>query len=289
MSDDELTLDDVTEDIEPQLDDEEPEEVDNSEEDSENGDDSGKGNPAWDELYEVLPKSLHGMVQPVIEKWQTGVDSEFEKIAPYRKFAEAGVNPQVIEASMELAKQVASNPKAVYDELAERYGWQQASAMVQKAVEDTEDAIEDAEESDLFGDDDQSSSELKALKAELDSLKSNLAEQEDAAYQAQLQDEIEESLASIKKEAGDVDEEAIVRRAMLLADDYPDAEIDQLINAAYEQYNNELEKMRSSVKKAPKVAGGNANKVPAAPPKTLATKEDRVSAIEEIVKRTLNL
>ena len=289
MSDDELTLDDVTEDIEPQLDDEEPEEVDNSEEDAENGDDSGKSNPAWDELYEVLPKSLHGMVQPVIEKWQTGVDSEFEKIAPYRKFAEAGVNPQVIEASMELARQVASNPKAVYDELAERYGWQQASAMVQKAVEDTEDAIEDAEESDLFGDDDQSSSELKALKAELDSLKLNLAEQEDAAYQSQLQDEIEESLASIKKEAGDVDEEAIVRRAMLLADDYPDAEIDQLINAAYEQYNNELEKMRSSVKKAPKVAGGNANKVPASPPKTLATKEDRVSAIEEIVKRTLNL
>lgn len=288
MADDELTLDDVTEDIEPQLDDEEVEESDDSE-DVEAGDDTEKSNPAWDELYEVLPKSLHGMVQPVIEKWQSGVDSEFEKIAPYRKFADAGVNPQVIEASMELAKQVASNPKAVYDELAERYGWQQASAMVQQAVSDTEDAIEDAEESDLFDDDEESSAELKALKAELDALKSNLAEQEEYAYQAQLQDEIEDSLAAIKKEAGDVDEEAIVRRAMLLADDYPDAEIDQLINAAYEQYSGELEKMRSSVKKAPKVAGGSANKVPATPPKTLSSKEDRVSAIEEIVKRTLNL
>ena len=229
------------------------------------------------------------MVKPVVEKWQSGVDSEFEKIAPYRKFAEAGVNPQVIEASMELARQVASNPKAVYDELAERYGWQQASAMVQKAVKDTEDALEDAEESDLFDNDEEGSSELKALKAELDSLKSNLAEQEEYAYQAQLQDEIEASLANIKKEAGDVDEEAIVRRAMLLADDYPDAEIDQLINAAYEQYSGEVEKMRATVKKAPRVAGGNANKVPATPPKTLSTKEDRVSAIEEIVKRTLNL
>ena len=287
MSNDELTLDDVTEDIEPQIDDEEVEETSEDEEVEETEDSSG--NPAWDELYEVLPKSLHGMVKPVVEKWQSGVDSEFEKIAPYRKFAEAGVNPQVIEASMELARQVASNPKAVYDELAERYGWQQASAMVQKAVKDTEDVLEDAEESDLFDNDEEGSSELKALKAELDSLKSNLAEQEEYAYQAQLQDEIEASLANIKKEAGDVDEEAIVRRAMLLADDYPDAEIDQLINAAYEQYSGEVEKMRATVKKAPRVAGGNANKVPATPPKTLSTKEDRVSAIEEIVKRTLNL
>lgn len=288
MSNDELTLDDVTEDIEPQVDDVEPEETDDSNEDVEAGDEAEKGNPAWDELYEVLPKSLHGMVQPVLEKWQSGIDSEFEKIAPYRKFAEANVNPQVIEASMELARQVSSNPKAVYDELAERYGWAQASAMVQQAVDTAEDAIEEAEESDLY-DDDESSAELKALKSELDALKSNLAEQEEYAYQAQLQEEIEESLSVIKKEHGDVDDEAIVRRAMLLADDYPDAEINQLLNAAFEQYNGEIEKMRSSMKKAPKVAGGSANKVPATPPRTLATKEDRVSAIEEIVKRTLNL
>ena len=121
MSDDELTLDDVTEDIPPQIDDEEVEEV---EEDS--TDEPESGNPAWDELLDVLPKSLHGMVKPVLDKWQSGIDSEFEKIAPYRKFADADVNPQIIEASMDLARQVQSNPKAVYDELAQRYGWSAA-------------------------------------------------------------------------------------------------------------------------------------------------------------------
>lgn len=45
--------------------------------------------------------------------------------------------------------------------------------------------------------------------------------------------------------------------------------------------------MRASVKRAPKVAGGNANKSPAVPPKQMNTREDRVAAIEEIVKRTL--
>ena len=279
MSDDELTLDDVTEDIPPQIDDEEVEEV---EEDS--TDEPESRNPAWDELLDVLPKSLHGMVKPVLDKWQSGIDSEFEKIAPYRKFADADVNPQIIEASMDLARQVQSNPKAVYDELAQRYGWSAAQQMVEEAS----DNLEEAEEMDLFSDS-ESTSELKALKSELDALKSAITSQQEASEQEALSNQIEQSLQSLGKEAGDFDQEAVVRRAMLLADDYPDADIAQLIQAGYEQYSGEVEKMRSAIKKAPRVAGGSANKSPAAPVKTLNTREDRINAIEEIVKRTLNI
>jgi hypothetical protein len=278
----EENLNDVTEDIEPQIDDEheEPEESEEEEE-------APSGNPALAELYDVLPKSLHGMVEPVLNKWQAGIDQEFEKFGPYRKFADAGVRPDVIEASMDLARQVASNPKAVYDELAERYGWQQASAMVNQAIQNTEDAVDEADDLDLFGDED-GNAELKAIKAELDGLKGYLATQEEAAQQEQMGAEIEESLTFLKKEYGDFDDEAVVRRAMLLADDYPDAELAQLLGAAFEQYSEEVEKMRSTVKRAPRVAGGNANKSPAAPPKEFKTREDRVAAIEEIVKRTLS-
>lgn len=284
MSDDDLTLDDVTEDIEPQIDDEEPQDEPEVDEDEAEEEDSS-GNPAWNELYDVLPKSLHGMVKPVLEKWQGGIDSQFEKFSAYRKFADANVNPEVIEASMELARQISTNPKAIYDELAERYGWAQAQQMVQQAA----DNLEDAEEADVFEDDDPTSAELRALKAELDALKSNMASQEEAAEQYALNEEIEVSLASLASEAGDFDQEAVVRRAMMLADEYPDASISQLIQAGFEQYNNEVERIRASVKRAPKVAGGSANRQPATPPKTLATREDRIGAIEEIVKRTLNL
>ena len=141
---------------------------------------------------------------------------------------------------------------------------------------------------DLF-DDSESTSELKALKSELDALKSTITSQQEASEQEALSNQIEESLQSLGKEAGDFDQEAVVRRAMLLADDYPDADIAQLIQAGYEQYSGEVEKMRSSIKKAPRVAGGSANKSPAAPVKTLNTREDRINAIEEIVKRTLNI
>lgn len=245
-----------------------------------------KGNPAWDELYSVLPKSLHGMVEPVISKWQSGVDSEFEKFSAYRKFADSGVNPEVIEASLELARQVAANPKSVYDELAQRYGWSQASAMIQQAVDTAEEA---AEYEDPFGEEeDPTSAELKAMKAELDALKGNLQSREEQEEQAQMSYEIEESIEAIASEYGDFDQEAVVRRAMILADEYPNATLEQLIYAGFEQYNEELDRMRGQLKRAPRVAGGNANKVPAAPAKVLNTREDRIAAIEEIVKRTLN-
>lgn len=281
MSDDELNLNDVTEDIPPQIDDEEPE-IDETSDDTE---EASAGNPAWDELYNVLPKSLHGMVEPVLSKWQSGIDTQFEKFAPYRKFAEAGTNPDIIEASMELARQVASNPKVVYDELAQRYGWQQASAMVQQAVETAEDVIED----DLFAEEtDASSAELKALKAELDALKGDLQSRAEAEAQVAMGQEIENTIASLVKTHGDFDSEAVIKRAMILADEYPNAGLGELIQAGFEQYNGELDRMRAAIKKAPRVAGGSANKVPATPPKTLNSREDRIAAIEEIVKRTLS-
>lgn len=261
------------------------EEAEQAEDEIDQEEPEAKGNPAWDELYNVLPKSLHGMVEPVISKWQSGVDSEFEKFSPYRKFAESGVNPDVIEASMELARQVAANPKAVYDELAERYGWAQANAMIQQATENLEEA-EDYEE-DPFGDD-PTSAELKAMKAELDALKGTLQSREEQEEQVQLGYEIENSIEALANEHGDFDQEAVVRRAMLLADDYPNASLEQLIYAGFEQYSEELDRMRGQLKRAPRIAGGNANKVPAAPARVLNSREDRIAAIEEIVKRTLN-
>ena len=264
----------------------EPQEVDDTEyEEESDSEPEAKGNPAWDELYSVLPKSLHGMVEPVISKWQSGVDSEFEKFSAYRKFADSGVNPDVIEASLELARQVAANPKSVYDELAQRYGWSQANAMIQQAV-DTAEEVSDYE--DPFDDEDPTSAELKAMKAELDALKGNLQSREEQEEQAQMGYEIEDSIEALTSEHGDFDQEAVVRRAMLLADEYPNASLGQLIQAGFEQYSEELDRMRGQVKRAPRVAGGNANRVPATPAKVLSTREDRIAAIEEIVKRTLN-
>jgi len=79
---------------------------------------------------------------------------------------------------------------------------------------------------------------------------------------------------------------------MILSEEYPDAEVPQLIGAAFEQYNDELDRMRAQVgatKRAPRVAGGSGNSgLPVPEPAVYNTKEDRIAAIEAIAKSFLN-
>jgi hypothetical protein len=180
-----------------------------------------------------------------------------------------------------LAAEISANPKAVYDELASRYGFAAAQQIM-------EDAVDTAEAYDSDFEEDESTAELRALKAEIDALKGD-REQEIAQREAYAMDnEIEETVAAIQQEFGDFDEEAVIRRAMLLADDYPNAELHQLIGAAHEQYMGEIKAMQASVKRAPRVAGGAGNSsIPAPPAPKLTTREERIAAIEEIAKRNL--
>jgi hypothetical protein len=225
------------------------------------------------------------MIEPVVSKWQSGIDREFEKMAGYRSLADAGVSPDIIEASLELAQQISSNPKAIYDELAERYGWQQAQQMVQEA---TAVAAIATEEEDDFSFDlgDEASAEVKALKAEVDAMRAEREAEVAEAQEARYEYEIETSLEYLREEYGDVDENMIIRRAMLLSDEYPDAELPQLIGAAYEQYQQEVDQIAKQMgRRAPRVAGGTGNAIPAPEQVKLNSKEERIAAIEQIAKQ----
>lgn len=283
MSSEEFEYDETTEEIEIESPDTEEEyEVEG-------------GNPSLAELYEVLPKSLHSLVEPVIDKWQQGIDQEFETIAPYRKFADAGIDPDIIGASLELAQQISTNPKAIYDELAERYGWRQAEQMMEAAV-GVSKAVEDDDTDSFFGDNDLEenpvNAELAALRAEMQELRAERDQEIESAIEENYEYEISTSMEVLSEEYGEFDQQAVLRRAMILSEEYPDAEVPQLIGAAFEQYNGELERMRAQVgaaKRAPRVAGGTGNSgLPAPEPVVYKTKEDRVAAIEAIAKQFLN-
>jgi hypothetical protein len=253
------------------------------------------GNPSLAELYEVLPKSLHSLIEPVIEKWQQGIDQEFESIAPYRRFVEAGIDPDIIGASLELAQQISTNPKAIYDELAERYGWRQAEQMMETALNVSKVVEEDDSES-FFGDSELEqnplNAELAALRAEIESIREDRNSEIEAATDANYEYEIGTSMEVLTDEYGDFDQEAVLQRAMILSDQYPDAEIPQLIGAAFEQYSGELDRMRAQVgatRRVPRVAGGSGNSsLPAPEPVVYKTKEDRIAAIEAIAKQFLD-
>lgn len=83
-------------------------------------------NPAWAELLEVLPSSLHPLVKPRLSKWDQGVQNRLtevqSKYKPYESLI--GTDPEQITASMNLAKMIAENPRTFYDRLGQMYGEQ---------------------------------------------------------------------------------------------------------------------------------------------------------------------
>src|SRR4249920_3440490 len=48
------------------------------------------GHPAWQEILNKVPAELHGQIIPTLQKWDTGVSRQFQKIhdsyAPLRQF-----------------------------------------------------------------------------------------------------------------------------------------------------------------------------------------------------------
>ena len=79
-------------------------------------------NPAWNPIMEKLPSEFHNMIAPTLKEW----DSNFQKVqtaySPYKQFAEAEIAPEHINASLQLAQVLQTNPRLVYDKMVEAYG-----------------------------------------------------------------------------------------------------------------------------------------------------------------------
>lgn len=90
--------------------------VDNS------GGDSGGVNPAWTPIYEKIPTEFHNMIQPTLKEWDQNFQRVQSQFAPYKDYAEQGIAPDHINASLRLAKVLQENPRFVYDKMVEAYG-----------------------------------------------------------------------------------------------------------------------------------------------------------------------
>lgn len=93
-------------------------------------------NPAWNPVFEKLPTEFHGMIAPTFKEW----DSNFQKVqteyAPYKQFAEQGVNPDQIQIALQVADLLQTNPRFVYDKMMEQYGDEWGVNSVQGAEEE---------------------------------------------------------------------------------------------------------------------------------------------------------
>jgi len=85
------------------------------------------GNPAWQDILNVLPDSLHSVVRPALEKWDRGVQDRFQTVhsqyEPYKALLDAGIPAENVQYALAVLEKIENDPRSIYDALAEHNGW----------------------------------------------------------------------------------------------------------------------------------------------------------------------
>lgn len=173
-------------------------------------------NPAWNDLLETMPSSLHGQMIPHLQKWDQGVQQRFQQVQsqyapyePYRDFVDNQVDPSLIQASLQLAQLIESDPRSFYDKMGEYYGKEWGL--------DQGHEVENSDDYSLDGYEEQQPARLEdnpylqKIQEQQDTIASVLAiqlQQQQQAQQEQIQQEMETKidtdLASIAEKYGEL-------------------------------------------------------------------------------------
>lgn len=170
-------------------------------------------NPAWNDLLNALPSSLHSQAIPHLRKWDEGVQNRFQQVqsqyAPYRDIVEAGTDPGEIMASVQLAQMIANNPREFYDRMGSFYGEQwglNQSDQGQESSDADEYSLDGFEEDDLAN-----NPLLQKIQEQQNMLATVVAQQyqqQEDAKQAEIQKqadaEVESNIAAITEKYGEV-------------------------------------------------------------------------------------
>ena len=106
------------------------------------------GHPAWQEILNSIPESLHASVLPTLKKWDDGVTDKLAKVHStydrFKTFVEGGVDPQELVAGRNMYQALNADPKKFFKDLAEYLKIDLGQGQEQKSkTEDLGDFTED--------------------------------------------------------------------------------------------------------------------------------------------------
>lgn len=102
-----------------------------------------KINPAWGDVLSYIPEDKRTEVLPKLQSWDDNFAKVQSEYAPYKPLLEHNVSVEDIQKAFAFANLVNSNPKAVYDELGQRFGFGQGQQQVKEEEEEDPDFQKD--------------------------------------------------------------------------------------------------------------------------------------------------
>lgn len=233
-----------------------------------------EGHPAWQEILDVIPSDLQGLVKPTLEKWDKGVQDKIQALHtqydPYKEFATEGVDAESINQALWLVQELQQNPNKVVADAIDAFGLDfvtkelAATGEIPSGTPAPEPYSEDVAGADIT-----KHPEFIALRKSLEGLTGTIEEQkaaqqaeEDAnAFEKQLDD-----LQEVHKEEGEFNK--IFVTALMSNGLDGETAVKQYFDTVNQAAAKIAGTSTSSVPTAPIVMGGNGSTgsgIPSAP------------------------
>ena len=173
------------------------------------------GNPAWQELYQVLPTSLHPIVDPVLQKWESGSQQRIQQYAeqmkayePYAPLVDAGVPLDRIEQALQVAQLIDSDP----------YGFlQQMQTFFPDRNQQQQESQEDYEQDETFREerfDLNADPNFRKIQEQQDLIAQVLTQQIEAEKAKQEDEALDVELNRLTQQYGEFDEDYVFGLAL---------------------------------------------------------------------------
>lgn len=180
--------------------------VDNSQQES-----AESGHPAWQEVLQALPTSLHSQVLPALEKWDRGVQQRFEQVqqrySPYNPIVEKGVSPEDIEIALGIANQINENPQGFYDTYRQYLGiTDEPQGQGQQRTENNDPEFDLGD----YSQEQQEDPRLAQIEQQQQALAAMFMQRQNEETQRQADQELENTLSAMKQKYGEYDEEYVL-------------------------------------------------------------------------------
>lgn len=222
--------------------------------------DNTGGHPAWSEYLKDIPEQFHRQVTPAFEKWDKEVQKAQSKYAPYKDFLDK--DPQELGMALQVAELLRTNPKALYENLGERYGF----ANFDQDLSDEED---DSDEYDEYEDDEEESSiqndpRFQELAEKYNQMAQYIQAQEQqkqaAEAEQQAQQEVNSAFdqieSSINRNLSEREKQEIIQRTVVIGDKTGNYDIIEGYKD-FSKFVNTIRNQPRAADSAPRVLSGN--------------------------------
>lgn len=164
-------------------------------------------NPAWNDILNVIPSSLHPAITPKLKEWDQNFQKVQQDFSPWRDLAKRNLTPDGVNYALQIYDLLSSEEgtRYVYDQMVQEYG-ERWGLNGQGQKQEASQQPQQTQELALDDSDIANHPKFKELSSNLEAMAQYLLQQENSSKEqqanAQADLELDREITAIKKQYG---------------------------------------------------------------------------------------